>query len=190
MGGVILYSCRVGGIALLSTSGLASILAVVVAVEAFSLLTVLSLLAGKIGGMRRALRHPAFWVAAAISAGVVAAVIASTATTYAGYVITGNCSLVAETSFGTLHLDLRGADVSLADRNPVAVRVNGLGLPGVVIGWVRLTNGKRALAIVYHPPGVYLVVEGGGRVFVASHPGVREAYRVIMGSCKGIEGSG
>ena len=180
----LIYSYRVGGAVLLSTPGFAAILLVEAVTESLSLLILLLLLGGRHGGVKKALRSPVFWVTAGISAGVLAFTIASVAAVNADYVVTGNCSLIAETSFGGIRIDLHSANVSLSTTSPIRVRVDGLGLPGVLIGWARLTDGRRALAIVYRSPGVYLVVEGEGSIFVASHPGVRKAYRVVTEVCR------
>ncbi|AEM38387.1 hypothetical protein Pyrfu_0516 [Pyrolobus fumarii 1A] len=145
----------------------------------------LVIIARQCGGVGCALRSPFFWLVVVLGVILPAVVMVfDIVTTRAEYVVTGNCTLVVDTSFGSVRVSLPNATVTLTGDPGIKLRKHGIGVPGLLVGRVELSDGSEALAIVYRPPGHYLVVKSDGETVILSHPGIEEVYEKIMSACR------
>ncbi|MEW6448954.1 MAG: hypothetical protein AB1426_12895 [Bacillota bacterium] len=59
-------------------------------------------------------------------------------------------------------------------------RINGLGLPGLCVGWFKFKNGKTALYFRHLHSSQQVVLAVGSRYYVIAHPGVEKLYKELL----------
>lgn len=80
-------------------------------------------------------------------------------------------------------LDVSAMRVALVESSspwqPV-MRTNGYGTPGLITGWCKLANGKKAVVFRHLRHDKMLVLEAGGRYYIVTHPGVEKLYETLI----------